>query len=367
MKAALMAALFVACAGNAQAGWREQTDAPSFQPECFRPWDEDTQTWIHEARDGPYRIAVVNSFTGNTWRIQMLKTLLAYAKTPEMADNIKELKVISTGTDVSAQIAAMEDFINQGYDAVLANAMSTEGFNRVIRAGDRAKSLVLTFDNVLETDKLMQLSSDNIEFGRIQGEFLVDKMGTSGKVLEVRGLPGISVDLDRHEGLRSVLDQHPGIEVIEVVGNWDDGTAQKVVADAIATHGRFDGFAVQAGSTGALRAILDAGHPLVPIAAEAENGFRKMAADLKDKGLEVVSVGYSPALGAIAVKAAVAALQGKALPQLMSVPLPVAYSHELEDGKNYWSNLDDNFFTPNEFPPCNVNFTAEEIMTQEAN
>jgi ribose transport system substrate-binding protein len=226
---------------------------------------------------------------------------------------------------------------------------------------------VLTFDNVLETDKLMQLSSDNIEFGRIQGEFLVDKMGTSGKVLEVRGLPGISVDLDRHEGLRSVLDQHPGIEVIEVVGNWDDGTAQKVVADAIATHGRFDGFAVQAGSTGALRAILDAGHPLVPIAAEAENGFRKMAADLKDKGLEVVSVGYSPALGAIAVKAAVAALQGKALPQLMSVPLPVAYSHELEDGKNYWSNLDDNFFTPNEFPPCNVNFTAEEIMTQEAN
>ncbi|PSL15360.1 sugar ABC transporter substrate-binding protein [Shimia abyssi] len=361
-----LSVLLSAAAGTAFADWRQETDAAAYQAECFRPWTADTATWVHEASEGPYRIAVVNSFTGNTWRIQMLKTLLAFAETPEMKGKIEELKVISTGTDVSAQIAAMEDFINQGYDAVIANAMSTDGFNRVIRAGDRSETLVMTFDNILDTDKVMQLSSDNHEFGRLQGEFLVEKVGTEGKVLEVRGLPGISVDLDRHQGLRDVLDQHDGIEIIEVVGNWDDGTAQKVVADAIATHGEFAGFAVQAGSTGALRAILDAGHPLVPIAAEAENGFRKMAADLEDDGLEVISVGYSPALGAIAVKAAVSALEGNPLPQLMSVPLPVATTSTLEDGQNYWSNLDDNFFTPNEFPPCNVNFTAEEIMAQDA-
>ncbi|MEP3633421.1 MAG: sugar ABC transporter substrate-binding protein [Shimia thalassica] len=363
---AALSVMLSAVAGTAFAEWRQETDAAAYQAECFRPWTADTATWVHEASEGPYRIAVVNSFTGNTWRIQMLKTLLAFAETPEMKGKIEELKVISTGTDVSAQIAAMEDFINQGYDAVIANAMSTDGFNRVIRAGDRSETLVMTFDNILDTDKVMQLSSDNHEFGRLQGEFLVEKVGTEGKILEVRGLPGISVDLDRHQGLRDVLDQHNGIEIVEVVGNWDDGTAQKVVADAIATHGEFAGFAVQAGSTGALRAILDAGHPLVPIAAEAENGFRKMAADLEDDGLEVISVGYSPALGAIAVKAAVSALEGNPLPQLMSVPLPVAMTATLEDGQNYWSNLDDNFFTPNEFPPCNVNFTAEEIMAQDA-
>lgn len=364
-KAALSVA-FCGLAGAAVADWRQETDAAAFQAECFRPWNADTATWMHEASEGPYRIAVVNSFTGNTWRIQMLKTLLAFAKTPEMAGQIEELKVISTGTDVSAQIAAMEDFINQGYDAVIANAMSTDGFSRVIRAGERSETLIMTFDNILDTDGVMQLSSDNHEFGRLQGEFLVEKVGTEGTILEVRGLPGISVDLDRHQGLRGVLEQHSGIEIIEVVGNWDDGTAQKVVADAIATHGQFDGFAVQAGSTGALRAILDADHPLVPMAAEAENGFRKMAADLADEGLDVISVGYSPALGAIAVKAAITALEGNPLPQMMSIPLPVATTAMLEDGQNYWSDLDDNFFTPNEFPPCNVNFTAEEIMAQEA-
>lgn len=365
LRASAALALLVVATGTAKADWRTTVSGSSAESECFRSWNEETALWQHEAKEGPYRIAVVNSFTGNTWRIQMLKTLQAFADTPEMAGNISELKVISTGTDVSAQIAAMEDFINQGYDAVLANAMSTDGFNRVIRAGKKNETLVMTFDNVLDTDKVMQLSSDNIEFGRLQAEFLIEKMGTKGKVLEVRGLPGISVDLDRHNGLRAILDKHSDIEVIEVVGNWDDGTAQKVVADAIATHGQFDGFAVQAGSTGALRAIMDAKHPLVPIAAEAENGFRRMAAELKSEGLEVISVGYSPALGAIAVKAAVSALQGNALPQLMSIPLPVADSGSLKDGQNFWSNLDDNFFTPNEFPPCNVNFTAEEIMSQD--
>jgi hypothetical protein len=48
----------------------------------------------------------------------------------------------------------------------------------------------------------------------------------TGKVLEVRGLPGNSVDRDRHLGFRKVRAGHK-FEIVEVVGNWDDGTAQK--------------------------------------------------------------------------------------------------------------------------------------------
>ena len=35
-----------------------------------------------------------------------------------------------------------------------------------------------------------------------------------------------------------------------------------------------------------------------------------------------------------------------------------------KDNDNYYSNLTDNFFTPNEFPPCNVNIKATEIMAK---
>ena len=107
-----------------------------------------------------------------------------------------------------------------------------------------------------------------------------------------------------------------------MVGNWDDGTAQKVVADAVAVHKKFDGMVVQGGSTGAVRALIDAKHPMIPVAGESENGFRKLCAERAKDGLLCDSLGQSPGLVAISMKAAVAALQGKVLPQLISVPIP---------------------------------------------
>jgi ribose transport system substrate-binding protein len=110
--------------------------------------------------------------------------------------------------------------------------------------------------------------------------------------------------------------------------------------------------------------MLDAGHPMVPIGGESENGFRKLVAAHSDKGLKGISIGQSPGLVAIAMKAAVAALEGKVMPQLISVPLPVATYDELKDGENYWTKLPDNFFTVNAFPPCGVNISGPAIMAQ---
>ena len=63
---------------------------------------------------------------------------------------------------------------------------------------------------------------------------------TSGDILEVRGLPGNSVDRDRHVGFREVMESAPNkFNITEVVGNWDTGTSQKVTADALAVHGAF--------------------------------------------------------------------------------------------------------------------------------
>ncbi|HOZ35050.1 MAG TPA: ribose ABC transporter substrate-binding protein, partial [Tabrizicola sp.] len=148
-------------------------------------------------------------------------------------------------------------------------------------------------------------------------------------------------------------------------GNWDDGTTQKVVADAIAVHGQFAAIVGQGGSNGVIQALKDAGHTWVPVAGESENGFRKAIAMYKDEGLKGISIGQSPGLVAVAMKAAVSALEGNPMPQLISVPLPVADYTTLEDGKNFWSDLPDNFFTVNEFPPCGVNVSGPAIMAKD--
>jgi ribose transport system substrate-binding protein len=348
----------------------EVVAGPGAEPACFAPWSADTKYLQWPAKEGPYRIAVVNGYVGNTWRIQMIKTAKAFAEDPAVKDKIAEFKVVSTGTDAPAQLGAIEDFINQGFDAIVTIAVSPDGFDRVIRLADREDVVIVPFDNVLDTDAVMQVNEDQLEMGRQWAQFVVDELAkkgvTSGKILEVRGLAGNSVDRDRSIGIHEVFDANGGPwEIIQVVGNWDDATAQKVVADALAVHGNtFEAVLTQGGSTGTVQALMDAGHPFVPVAGEAENGFRKLVAEHSDEGLVGISIGQSPGLVAISIKAAIAALEGNPMPQLISVPLPSVDYTALEDGVNYWSDLPDNFFTVNEFPPCGVNISGPAIMAQ---
>ncbi len=341
---------------------------PGPDPNCFKPWSAQTKYMQWDKKPGPYRIAVVNGFVGNTWRIQMIQTAKAYAEQAGVKEKIKELKVVSTGTDVAAQLGAIEDFINQGYDAIITIAVAPDGFDRVIRLADRNNVVIVPFDNVLDTDKVMQVNEDQLEIGRLSARHLLKELGSKrdGKILEVRGLPGNSVDRDRHLGFREVMEKEGKFQIVEVVGNWDDGTAQKATADALAVHGKFEAVFTQGGSTGSVRAMMDAKHPFVPMAGEGENGYRKLIGKHAGEGLKGLSYSQSPGLVSISMKAAISALEGNPMPQLISVPIPVVDYTTLKDNVNYWSNLSDNFFAANEFPACGVNVTAPEIMAKDA-
>jgi ribose transport system substrate-binding protein len=338
---------------------------PGAEPACFKPWSADTKFLQWPERKGPFRVALVNGFVGNAWRIQMVKTAKAFAKDPAVAPLIKEFKVVSTGTALQAQLAAIGDFIDQGFDAVVTLAVSPKGFDKVIAAANKRNVVLVPFDGVLDTDEVMQVNEDQGAMGRQWGEFLDAQLKGKGKVLEVRGLQGNSTERDRHEGFRAVMGA-PGkhYEIVEVVGSWDDGAAEKAVGAALAAHKKFDAMMVQGGSTGAIRALLAAGHKPIPVATEAENGARKLIASNAAKGGKGLSLGDSPGLAAIAIKAALEALQGKVMPQKISVPIPAADDTTLKDGENYYSKLSDNFFTPNEFPPCGVNISSVKIMNE---
>lgn len=342
-------------------------DGPGYLPGCFAPWAKDTKFFKWDARPGPYRIALVNGFVGNIWRIQMIQTAKAYAALPDVAKDIKEFKVVSTGTDAAAQLGAIEDFINQGFDAIVTIAVSPTGFDRVIKLANRKNVVLVPFDNVLDTTEVMQINEDQWEMGVMSAKFLIDHIPNGGKILEVRGLPGNSVDRDRHEGFQKTMKEAgKPFDIVEVVGNWAPGDSQKATADALAVHGHFDGIFTQGGSNGTVQALMDAKHPFVPMSGEGENLFRQQIAQYQGQGLKGLSYGQSPALVAIATKAAIAALKGETMPQMVSIPIPVADYKTLKDGENYWSNLTVDFFAPNAFEPCGITFTAPQIMAQTA-
>jgi ribose transport system substrate-binding protein len=336
---------------------------PAADAQCFVPWTDKTKFFQYAKKPGPYRIALANGFIGNTWRIQMIKTAKAYAEQPDIKAKLKEFKVVSTGDDIAAQISAVENFIDSGYDAVVIDAQNPTAFKAVVKRAQAAGVVLVAFDNTLDTEDAVNVNVDQEGLGRYWGDWLVKELPKGGDVLEVRGVPGTSVDTDRHKGIQDVLKASgKPFNTVEVVGRWDDGTAQKVSADAIAVHKHFDGMTAQGGSTGMVRAFLDAGAPLVPAGAETENGFRKLCLADQPKGLACASGGTGPAQVAVAMKTALAALEGQVIPQSIRLPLAHVEDPNFKAGVNTFPDQSDNFFVGNSFPTCGINFTAQEIM-----
>ncbi|MEQ8652832.1 MAG: sugar ABC transporter substrate-binding protein [Kiloniellales bacterium] len=335
--------------------------AETYNAVCFAPAEGVTKTMQIDERDGPYKLALVNGFAGNDWRIQMIQSVKAWAAKDENKKNIDELAIVSVGNDAAAQISAVDNYIAAGYDGIIFIAVNPTAFDAVIKRADRAGTVLVPFDNVLDTDRVVQVNEPQKELGALKAKTVLENISKANpRILEVRGLQGNSTDRDRHLGARAVLDP-AGAEVIEVVGNWDTGTVQKVVADALATHGQFDGVVCQHGCAGAINAMLDAGHPVVPIGADAENGVRILMAKHSIPG---VSAAQAPAMSVVAMMATVAQLQGHELPQLIHLPIPHVFSKDLKDGVNYFTELPASFNTGTGFKQCDLALTPDELLAQ---
>jgi len=366
LAAAATAALLIGLAASPSlAAGPAVVSGPSADPQCYVPWAADTKFVQYPAKKGPFRIALANGYIANTWRIQMIQTAKAYVAQSDVAPMIKEFKVVSTGEDVGAQISAINNFIDSGYDAIVTDAQNPEAFAQVIKRAKDAGVVLVAFDNILNTTDDINVNVDQEGLGELWGNWLVKHIPNGGKVLEVRGVAGTSVDTDRHNGIHKVLDASGKTwNVTEVVGKWDDGTAQKATADAIAVQGHFDGITAQGGDTGVVQAMMDANHPWVPFAGETENGFRKQCGAHAKDGLVCTSAGTGPAQVAVAIKTAIDALQGKVIPQSVKLPLAIVSDPDFKDGTNFYADQSDNFFVGNAFPTCGINFTAQEIMGQ---
>jgi ribose transport system substrate-binding protein len=338
---------------------------PATDPACMVPWADDTKFFQFPKKEGPYRVALANGYIANSWRIQMIQTAKAYAAQPEIAAKLKEFKVISTGEDAPAQISAINNFIDSGFDAIVVNAINPTSFGPVIKRAKEAGVVLVAFDNILDTEDAINVNVDQRGLGELWANWVIKHVPNGGKVLEVRGVIGTSVDTDRHEALNETFAKS-GKEwkITEVVGKWDDGTAQKVAADAIATSGPFDAIAAQGGDTGIVRAMMDAKHPFVPFGGETENGFRKFCAQYSSEGLKCSSAGTGPAQVAVAMKVALSALEGQVIPQSIKLPTAIVEDPNFKDGEDFYSDQSDNFFVGNSFPTCGLNFSAQEIMGQ---
>jgi ribose transport system substrate-binding protein len=327
---------------------------------CYQSFPDSKPTKYDRAGDPPYNIAFSNGYIGNVWRTQMINMSKAFVEHDDIKPLIKDYQVGSSGEDVAAQIAQTENMISAGAQAIILNAISPTGLNPTIQRARDEGIVVLSFDNTVTAPDVVNINEDQVEMGKKWAEFLVEQTGGKGKILMVNGVAGTSVDQDRQKGAKDVFAQNPDITIVEVVGKWDPGIAQTVTAQALAANSDIAGLWCQGGTDGSVRAFLEANRPLVPSAGEAENGFRKQMLQYKDQ-FKAMSIGQSPGLVCVSIRAALDLLQGNEVPSSIAVPLPVVTTDTLQEGVNVFPDAPDNFFVSINIEACAVEMTYDEI------
>jgi ribose transport system substrate-binding protein len=300
---------------------------------------------VAAAHPPPYKIALSNSYIGNTWRVEMVNEFKA-ACAMEPLKSVATCTEYSSGNDVSKQTAQIDDLISSHVDAIVLNAASPTGLNGVITQACNAGILVVSFDAVVTNPCALKVNTDQIAFGAKMAQFVADQLHGKGNVIEVTGVAGTGVDQDRNKGADGVFSKYPDIKIIaKYSGQWASDVAQRATVQQLPSLGKIDGVWCQGGTDGVIRAIMDAKRPFpIPVAGEAENAFRQYMIEYRDKGFKALSIGQPPFLGIISLYLATEVLQGKHPKTDVTIPFPFVTQDTVKEGLTTFKDLPGSYF-----------------------
>jgi ribose transport system substrate-binding protein len=196
---------------------------------------DTTDTEVTEPEDDEYTIGIVlKSFSNPFWL--MAKTA-AEAAAEEAGVNAIILGTTEEG-DYNEQVAHIEDLVTQGADLIVVVPAEASALVPAIEAAVEAGVPVINLDSPIETDQVISfIGSDNVEGGRMAGEFIADQLSGAGKVAVIRGRLGNPVELQRYEGFLEAIDGYDDIELVaEGVANWEADEGFTVMEDFLVAH-----------------------------------------------------------------------------------------------------------------------------------
>lgn len=142
--------------------------------------------------------------------------------------------------DVATQIAVVQQFITQGKDAIVVNASDSDALIPVIQQANDAGIPVFAAAAVINdgADIISTSAADNLEFGRLQGQLLIEAVGEEARVAYITGVLGSQPVILRRQGFLEVVGEFPGIEILEEQpANWDFSEALTVTQNFLTKYG----------------------------------------------------------------------------------------------------------------------------------
>ncbi|TPK61612.1 substrate-binding domain-containing protein [Mesorhizobium sp. B2-4-19] len=293
-----------------------------------------------------HKIFLSMSYIGNDWQAEAANMVKAMAAHKSLADKV-DLQVQVAGPNAQRQIQQINAMVQSGAEAIVVYPISPTALNQVVKNACDKGVKVFAYDAEITEPCAYNVHIDQLEAGRVTAEWLVKKLNGKGNIIAITGVPGTSVDDQRTKAAKEVFAKYPDIKIVgEAVGMWSQAVARTELSKILATRSWNDitGLWMQVGCFTANSMQLEAGKKaseLLPCAGEGSNGGRIQmlpagtevegaAPPYAPAGAQRISYASPPYSGALALKLAVEAIEGKDVPKTTILPLPVVTNETIK-------------------------------------
>jgi len=179
------------------------------------------------------KIGVSMSQFDDTWLTYLRESMDKKAKS--MPDGVT-LQFEDARSDVVKQLSQVESFISQKVDAIIVNPVDTAATQRITKSAVAA-GIPLVYvnrrpDELKLPSGVVTVASDDLEAGRMQMQYLADKMGGKGDIVILLGDLANNSTTNRTLGVEDVLKKYPNIKIKErQTATWLRDKGMNVVGD----------------------------------------------------------------------------------------------------------------------------------------
>ena len=227
-------------------------------------------------KTGPFRIGFSNGFSGNTWRTECLYSV---KKEASQHKDLTDFIIVDGQGDISKQVNDIESLVSQNVDAILCIPNSGSAVAPALREAGKQGVVTIPFNLPVDGEAWTAfIGTDPEKKGFALGKWLREAVGDSGKIVALGGLPGNSYTASAWAGAQKAF-QGSNIQVLAFRdAYWEEDRAKVVMADLIAAYPQIDGVWCDGSqdAAGAMKALLAAKRPLVPVTGDDYNGLLKL-------------------------------------------------------------------------------------------
>ena len=172
------------------------------------------------------RVIYANYDDGDGFCAQIKDAFAAKAK----ADGI-EVEFLDAKSDGNMQIDQLNEAISRGAGAIILLAADGSSIVKTIEKANDAGIPIITVNRSVAGGKVLRAYSDDVEAGRMQGEYMASHLPPNAKIVYLQGDETQSSAVGRWEGFKAAcLDKRPDIRLLSFVdAGWSKAEALKTM------------------------------------------------------------------------------------------------------------------------------------------